>query len=156
MPIVGLEQLALVRDLVDVLPAAARVRLEDRRAADVVEQPVPVDRIDQVVQRLGRQIDVGRIALLRQQHRPRDGDAELGHHRVVEELVVGRPPERVVDDVGALQHGVLHRAAVVLDLVRDAVDDDAIARRLVHLRPAELDHLAGDAVRRAELVRRAG
>jgi hypothetical protein len=47
---------------------------------------------------------------------------------------------------------VLHRAAVVLDLVRDAIDDDAVARRLVHLRAAELHHLAGDAVRCAELV----
>jgi hypothetical protein len=59
----------------------------------------------------------GRIALLGQEDRLRDRQAETRRDRVVEELVVRRPPEGIVDDVRAVQDGVLQRAAVVLDLV---------------------------------------
>ena len=65
------EQLVDVVHLVHVLPAAARVRLQDRRPADVIEQALPVKGVLQVPKRLGRQIDIRRIVLLRQQHRAR-------------------------------------------------------------------------------------
>jgi hypothetical protein len=54
----------------------------------------------------------------------------LNGQRVVEELVVGRPPEGVVDDDGSVEGGVLEKGAVEGDVVGDAVDDDRVARGL--------------------------
>src|SRR4029077_10186338 len=81
-----------------------------------------------------------------------DGDSELRCHGVVEKFVVGGPPEGVVDDVSSLQHGVLQVAAVVFDLVGDAVDDDLVLRPLAHASSAKLHEFGGDAVFLAQLV----
>ena len=75
----------------------------------------------------------------------------FGRHGIVEIFVVRRPPERIVDDVGSLQHRVLQVAAVVLHFVRNAVDDHAVFGRLVHPRAAQLHKFRGDAVFRAQL-----
>ena len=80
-----------------------------------------------------------------QDHRGRHGDAQLFGQRVVEELVVGRPPEGVVDDDGAVERGVLEKGAVEGDVVRDAVDDDGVARRSVEVDGAGLDEFRLDA-----------
>ncbi len=104
------------------------------------------------MQGFGGDIDVAGIALLREEHGLGDGDAEFGGDGIVEKFVVGGPPEGIVDDVGALQDGVLEIAAVVCDFVGDAVDDDGVFGGLIHARAAELDEFRGHAVRFAELV----
>src|SRR6267143_2167745 len=71
-------------------------------------------------------------------HRLGNRDSQLCRHRVVEILVVGGPPERIIDDVGSLKDGVLQVAAVILDFMRNAIDDDAVSCGLAHPRAAQL------------------
>ena len=73
------------------------------------------------------------------------GEPEPGGQRRAEELVVGGPHERVVDDGGPFEHGVLEVAAVVRDLVRDPVDEHGVGHRLVHPGAAEPGELGDDA-----------
>ena len=146
------KEFLFVVHFVDVLPAATRKRLQDGGPPDVIEQPVPVHGIFQVVERFGGDIHAARITLLREEHGLGDGHSQLGGHRVVEIFVVGGPPERIVDDVGSLKNGVLQIAAVILDFMRDAVDDDAISCGLAHARAAQLHHFGGHAVPGAELL----
>ena len=86
------------------------------------------------------------IALLREQDRLGNRDPEFCRDGIIEIFVVGRPPEGIVDDVAALQHGVLEVAAVIFHFVGNAVDDDAVFRGLVHSRAAQLHEFRGDAV----------
>ena len=58
----------------------------------------------------------------------RHGDAEFFGERVVEKLVVGRPPEGIVDDERAVEGGVFQEGAIERNVVGDAVDDDGVAR----------------------------
>ena len=137
--VVGVEELLAGVDLVDVAPAAAIERFEERGEADVPEDRVPVERVVQVAHRpLGR---AGGMFLVRQQHRRRDGDPQLGGQRVVEELVVGAPPERVVDDLRAAQRAVFQPRAIERDVVRNAIDDHVVAARLGHPHVADLHEL---------------
>ncbi len=82
-----------------------------------------------------------RMRFVRQQHGGRHRDADFRRERVVEEFVVGAPPERIVDHRGSGEHGVLQIGAIERDVVRDAVDDDAVARGLGHLDAADVDVL---------------
>jgi len=91
---------------------------------------------------------------------------EFFRRRVVEKLVVGRPPEGVVNKDSAVQRGVLQKGTVERNVVRNAVDDDGIARRAVEVdgagvhefrldsfyvaRVDVLDQCAGEAVLHAE------
>jgi hypothetical protein len=52
------------------------------------------------------------MRFVRQQDGGRHGHAEFRRQRVVEKLVVGAPPERVVDDLGAAERGVLEVRAI--------------------------------------------
>ncbi len=133
----------------DVLPAAAVEGLDVGGEADVVGDALPVEREFEVAQRLAR--DALDVVLLREQHGLRDGDAELRGEREVEELVVGRPPERVVDDDGAFERRALQEGAVEGHLVRDAVDDEVVADARVVAHAAHLDEL-GDDLAAAALV----
>ena len=74
------------------------------------------------------------------------GHAQFGGQGVVEKLVVGRPPEGIVDDDGSVERGVLEIGAIEGDVVGDAVDDDGVARGLVELDGAGLDELGLNAV----------
>ena len=79
-------------DLVHMLPSSTGIRLEESREADVVKNFFPVQRINQVAHGL-----VGRafgMFVMRQDHSRRNGHAQLRRQRVVEEFVVGGPPER--------------------------------------------------------------
>ena len=80
--------------------------LQDARQPDIVDDTVPVDGIFQIAQTL-IMLDAGNVFLVRQRDRARAGDAEACRERRVEELVVRRPHEGVVDDDGALKYGVL-------------------------------------------------
>src|SRR4029077_2889074 len=150
--VVGGEKFFLVVDLVDVFPTAAGERLEDGGAADVVEQTIPIDRIGEGVEGFGGDVEVAGIDLLREEHGFGDGDAQLCGDGIVEKLVVGGPPEGIVDDIGALQDRVLEVAAIIFDFVGDAVDDDGVFGGLVHARAAELNEFSGNAVGFAELI----
>jgi hypothetical protein len=130
---------------VHVPPAAAVGVLEDTGQADVADDRVPVQREDQIAETLVVD-DAGHVVLIGQDQRLRTGDAEAGGQGGVEELVVRGPHEWVVDDGDPLQHGVLQVAAVVGDLVRDAVDEDDIRARLVHGSAAEADVLGDHAL----------
>src|SRR6266705_2147094 len=98
------------------------------------------------MERVAGDIHVAGITLLREQHRLRDGYAQLCRHGVVEILVVGGPPERIVDDVGSLKDSVLQVSAVILDFMRDAVDDDTVLGGFAHARSAQLDELRSHAI----------
>jgi len=128
---------------VDVAPAAAMRVLEDARQSDVIDDRLPVERIPQVSQAL-IVLDAGNVFLVRQGDGPRARHAEARRKRRVEELVVRRPHEWIVDDDRALQHGVLQERAIIRHLVRDAIDDDGVVHELVHRRPAELDVFGDD------------
>ena len=130
-------------DVVDVAPAAAVDGLHESVLADVGEDAVPVERILEVAH--GAVGGALGMLLVGQDHGGRHGHAELGGERVVEELVVGRPPERIVDDDGAVERGVLEKGAVEGNVVRDAVDDDGVGRRLVEMDGAGFDELGVDA-----------
>src|SRR5687768_1415445 len=98
-------------DLRNILPSAAVMRLQESGEADVVHNAFPVDRELQIAKRFAR--DVFDVALLRKQYRLRDRDAYLASQRKVEELIVRRPPERVVDNVRSLEgHSLEHRPVV--------------------------------------------
>ena len=112
------EELLGVVDLVHVLPPAAVCRLHEDRELQEVEDLVPVHPAH-VAERL--RLGVRRVVLVRQQHRARHGHVDGLGHEVVEELVVGRPPDRVVDDLHARGGGALEVGAVEQHLVRDAV-----------------------------------
>src|SRR5437879_11240011 len=133
-------------------PATPEERLQDGGTPDIVQQRVPLNRVFQIAQGLGSDVHVLRVGLLWQQHRLRDGHAELLRRRSVEEFIVGRPPKRIVDDVGALQHGVLQIAAIVGHLMRDAVDNDSVARWFARGRRADTHTFSADAFRSAEIV----
>ena len=81
-----------------------------------------------------------------QDDRGRDRDAHLVRQSVVEELVVGRPPERIVDDDRSVQGGVLQVRAIELDVLRNPVDDDGVFHRLIHADAADLHEFSLDAV----------
>src|SRR5205085_1763982 len=107
--------------------------------ADVIHNGLPVEREFEVAKTVAR--DALDVRLLREQNRPGHGDAELFGERVVEEFVVGRPPERVVDDDGAFERGALEEGAVERNFVRDAVDDEVVLARRVVAHAADFDEL---------------
>jgi len=66
--------------------------------------------------------------------------------RVVEKLVVGRPPEGIVDDHRAIQRRMFHESTIKRDIVRDAVHDHRVARHLIEVHGAGLHKLCLNAV----------
>ena len=126
--IVGVEELFAVVDVIDIAPSAAIDGLHESVLADVVENRVPVERIFEVAH--GAIGGAFGMFLVRQDDGWRNGYAEFVGERVVEELVVGRPPEGIVDDDRAVERGVLEIGAVEGDVVGDAVDDDGVWRGL--------------------------
>ena len=87
----------------------------------------------------------GWMFLVRQQNRRRHRHADLRRERVVEELVVGAPPERIVDDVGAGERRALEPRPVERDVVGDPIDDHVVGARIGHVQGANLHELGGDA-----------
>ncbi len=143
--VVVLQQLVERAAHVHFLPAAAVRVLQDAGQPGVLHDRPPVERIDQVAQALVVH-DAGHVLLVRQYDRLRVRDAEPVRERSAEELVIGRPHERVVHHGDALQHGVLQEGPVVRYLVRDAVDQHRVLARLAHARAAQLDVLRDHAL----------
>ena len=84
------------------------------------------------------------VILLRQQNRLRNRHAKFRRQRIVEELVVGRPPERIVDDDRPFERQTLQRGAIERHLVRDAIDYQVVTRRIVVANAAEHQVLSRD------------
>src|SRR5205814_4731224 len=118
---IRLEEIVRRMDLVDMLPPASIERLHPRGKADVVEDPFPIERELHVAHRL--RCRSSRMFLRWQQNRLRHCDAELRSERIVEELIIRRPPEWIVDDTRSVQCRVLEHRAIERDVVRDAVDE---------------------------------
>ena len=137
--VVRIEELIRIVDVEDIAPTAAIVRLQERRKLHILEDALPVQRILQVPQRL--RADLRRKELMWQQHRPRHRHAQLLRQRVVEELVVRRPPERVVDHLRAVQNRILQIRPIERQIVRDPIYDHRVARGLAQLHPAQRDEL---------------
>ena len=124
-------------------PAAAVERLDERRQADVLDDAFPIKRILEIAKRLSN--DAFFVFLLRQQNRLRHGDAQISRQRVVEKLVVGVPPEWIVDDLRSGEHGALQVSSIERHIVRDSIDDDVVRAGLGHPHAAEFDVLSRDA-----------
>ena len=62
----------------------------------MVNNGLPVERKLEVAQALAD--DSGDVILLRQQHGAGNCDPELGRQRIIEKLVIGRPPKGIIDD----------------------------------------------------------
>ena len=150
--VVSLQQFFAIVYFVHVFPAAAGIGFQERRPADVIQQPIPIDGIVQIPQRLRIDVDIRRIRLLRKQNRLGNIEAQFRGDRIVEKLVVRGPPERIVDHISSLQHRMLQVGAVIIHFVGDAVDDDAVLRELAHFRAAEFHEFGGNAVFLAQLV----
>src|SRR5205085_7147813 len=66
---------------------------------------------------------------------------EFGGERIVEALIVGRPPERVVDDVSAFERRALQKGAIEGHFMRDAINDDVVMAGFIQPDAAEFDEL---------------
>ncbi len=94
--VVGLEKLVPIVHLMHVAPPASINRLEKRGKPDGLEYEIPIQRILQIPH--GALCGSVWQMLVRQHHGGRNSHSELGCQRVVEEFVVRRPPERIIDD----------------------------------------------------------
>src|SRR5580692_6224770 len=128
--IVGVEKLFRRVDLVNVFPAAAVEGLEECRESNVAEDAVPGHGELQVAH--GAVAGASRMLLVRYEHSRWNGHTQLLAERVVEKLVVGAPPEGIVDNVSAAERRILQVAAIERDVVRDAINDDVVRRGLSH------------------------
>ena len=141
--VVGGEELLRVVALVHVLPPAAVRRLHEDRELQVVEDLLPVDP-QHVAERL--RLGVGGVVLVRKENGARHGHVDRLGHEVVEELVVGRPPDRVVHDADARAGGALQVGPIERDLVADAVEDQVVVEDAVVFDVRDLHRHGQDAV----------
>src|ERR1700758_235058 len=81
------------------------------------------------------------MLIVGQHHRGWNCHPQLRRQRVVEELVIRRPPERIVDDHGPMQHGILQISPIERDILRDAIDDHVVLLGLIHAHAANLHKL---------------
>src|SRR3954464_11733604 len=87
---------------VDVAPAAAVGVLEDARQPDIVDDRLPIERVLEVSQTL-IVLDARDVLFVGGRDGARTRDAKARGERGVEELVVGRPHEWVVDNDRSLE-----------------------------------------------------
>ena len=108
---IRIEELINVVDLVHMLPAATVVRLEVCRESHIIEDLLPVQGIGQVPERFAG--CVRRMVLAWDQGRARHGNTKLLRDGIVEELIVGTPPEWIVDHTDAVEGSKLQHGSVV-------------------------------------------
>src|SRR5262249_17977768 len=136
--------------LVHVLPPAAVGRLHEDRELQEGEDLLPVHPAH-VPERLV--LGVRRMVLVRQQHRARHGHVHGLGDEVIEELVVGRPPDRIVDHAHARAGGAFHERPVERDLVADAVEDEVVLEDAVVFDVRDLDGHGQHAIAAARVDR---
>ena len=139
----GAEEFFAIVDVIDIPPSSAINRLHESVFTDVAENRVPVEWILKIAH--GAVGGSFRVFLVGQDNGWRNRNAEFSGESVVEKLVVGRPPEGIVNDDGAVEGGVFEVGAVERDVVGDAVDDDGVWRRLVEVDGAGFNELGMDA-----------
>ena len=147
--IVGPEELLAIVNVVDIAPAAAVHRLQESVLAHVSKHSLPIQRIFEVAHGAVRR-SLGML-LVRQDHGFGHGHAQLLRERVVEELVVGRPPEGIVDDDGSIERGMFQIGAIERDVVRDAVHDHRVGRGFIQVHGAGLHEFGPYAVQIARV-----
>src|SRR5215470_1385169 len=86
------------------------------------------------------------MLVVRQEHRWWNRDPKFFGQGVVKELVVGRPPERVVNHDCSMQGRVLEIRPVKRNVLRYAVNDDVILLWLIHADPANLHEFGRQAL----------
>ncbi len=143
--VVTLDQFFNVIDPVGKAPAAAANILKDGRAADVVDDRLPIHRIGKVAEAVGH--GVGGDVLVGQDGRAWGANPQFVHERPGKKLGVVGPDEGIIDDSAAHDRGVLDVGVIVGDFVRHAIDDDVVVDRIVQERSPHLDQL-GPASRR--------
>ena len=127
--------------VVHVAPSATIHGLQKSMLSHIGEDAVPIQGIFQVAH--GAAGGAFRMLLVRQDDGGRHGYAQLGGQRVVEKLVVCRPPERIVDNERAVESGMLEKGTIEGDVVGDAVHNHRVARELVKMHGAGFDKLGG-------------
>ena len=131
-------------DVINVPPTTAVYRLQERRKPNVRKHRVPIQRELQIPHRPLRR--PRGIVLVRQNHRWRRGHAQLRGQRIIEKLIVRRPPERIVDHRRPVQHRMLQKRAVKRDVMRDAVHNHRPRRRPIQPDRPNLHKLRRNAV----------
>src|SRR2546423_1676367 len=113
--IVGAEQILGRVNVIHIPPPATVKRLEERRESYVLEYLIPIHRINKIPHReVGR---AWRMLLVGQDHSRRHGNTKFVRQGVVEELVVGAPPEGVVDNDRPIERSVLKISTIERDVV---------------------------------------
>src|SRR5712692_1246560 len=123
---------------IHVLSTASQSVFQDTGKANIVDDALPVQRVDEVTQALVMH-DARDVIFVWQDERFGAGNPQFGSEGCLEELVIGGPHEGVIDDRRALQDGVLKIEPVIGYLVRDAVNDDRVRAWLIHARAAKFD-----------------
>src|SRR5262249_26235897 len=101
---------------------------------------MPVQWVDQVTQALVVD-DAGDVVFVWQDDSLRAGNTELRGKGSLEELVVCRPHERIIDHSHSLQDSILEVKPVIRYFVRNTINNHRVGTRLVHARTAQLDEL---------------
>src|SRR5580698_7630246 len=108
-------------NLVNMLTAPVGIRFQESREANILKNLLPVQRIDQIAHGLvGRTL---RMFVMWQENGRWNRHAQLGSQRIIEELVVGGPPERIVNHDRAVQYRILQVRPVERNILRNPVDD---------------------------------
>src|SRR6266566_5990071 len=81
------------------------------------------------------------MLIVRQQHCRGDCYTQLARQSVVEELVVGGPPKRIIDDNRSRQRGVFKKSSIKGNVLGNAINNDAVSTGIGHLHSAQFDEL---------------
>lgn len=109
-----------------MFPATTIERLHVSRKAGIVEDGFPVEGIFEVTERVFVGI-VGHVPG-REQYGFRYRNSNMLCEGVVEELLVGAPPERVVDNSRSTDGGIFKESAIEWNILGDSVDNNGVVR----------------------------
>src|SRR6185369_12301688 len=120
----------------DSAPAASVKRLDECRKSYVINDTVPIQRVFEVSERFRYYALF--VLLLWEQDRFRNSDPQVGGQRVVEELVIGVPPEWIVDYFCAAKNRALQIRSIERHLVRYPIDNRIVRTGFGHPNSAKL------------------
>ena len=147
--VVGALELGLVLDVADADPLAAVVGLHEQRVADLLGDPLEVERLVVLGRRVGEARVVGRV-LVRDEHRLRHLQAQPQHRAVGGVLLHRLERERAVEQVDVVhQRDLLQPLAREVVPVGEPVDDEVVARLVAQVERLHRDPLDGHVVARA-------
>src|SRR5215469_2427023 len=129
---------------VNMFPSTARMWLQECRKSHVLEDLLPVEGKDQVSHRLLG--SVRRVLLVRQDDGGGNRDPQLRRQGIVEKLIVGAPPECIIDDNCSGEDRIFQVGSIKRDVMRNAIDDQRIPARISHSYATDLHGLGRDAI----------